>query len=157
MKKSLVLLLLVAAACAKTPAEPALPTAPSRTVGWRVDNRDLSADHWVTGFDPPATRVVYGREYVDGRIVSEVRLHFPAAVGSYPLGAGSPAWASYARDGVTYYAGAAPGASAPTGSGTLVLTAEQDGVAVGTFTFTGVDPASQAEKTVTHGTFRVPI
>ena len=156
MKKALLLLLLGAAACAKTQVEPAPRPAP-RAVSWRVDNRDLVTDRWVSGLNPPDTRLVYGREYIDGRIVSEVQLHFPAAVGTYPLGTSSAAWARYVRDGVGYYAGAAPGASAPIGSGTIVLTASTDGVAVGTFTFTGVDPVSKAEKTVIKGTFRVSI
>ena len=52
-----------------------------------------------------------------------------------------------------------PGASGPTGPGTVVLTSVSGGVAIGTFifTFTGIEPMSQAVKNVTNGTFRVPI
>lgn len=156
MNKAFLLFLLGVAACAKTQVAPA-PKPTPRTVSWRVESRELTTDRWVSGRSPDGTRSVIGREYVGDRLVSEVELAFPAAVGTHPFGATSPGWARYSREGVRYYAGTVPGRGAPVGSGTVVLTAAQDGVAVGTFTFTGIDPVSQAEKTVTHGTFRVSI
>ena len=110
---------------------------------------------------PGSTLTVYVRTDASGGGGGgggEVQLEVPAAVGTYAFGAGTPAWATYtAPGGLKYGAGAVPGASGPTGPGTVVLTSVSGGVAVGTFTFTGIEPVSQAVKNVTNGTFRVPI
>ena len=156
MRKAFFLLFVAATACSRQADPVPVPPAPTHTVGWRVDGQDVMTDHYVSlSALPGSTLVVYGRDYANG---SEVQLEMPGAVGTYTFGAGSPAWATYAtRAGTKYAAGAAPGASGATGPGTVVLTALANGVAVGTFAFTGIDPVTKAVKSVTTGTFRVPI
>ena len=163
MKKALCsfLFLFVTAACSRQsdPVPVSVPaSAPTLyTVGWRVNGLTVSTGHYVSILSRSgSTLTVYGREYANERLLSEVQLEVPAAVGTYAFGAPSAAWATYALRGTKHYAGAAPGASGPTGSGTVVLTALTDGMAVGTFTFTGIDPVTKVEKSVTNGTFRVP-
>jgi hypothetical protein len=155
MKKTLIALLLGTAACSSTKTDPA-PNP--HTVSWQVDNRAITVDHWVSGSTNPGSVItVYGREYVNGVIVSEVQFELPSTAGTYSLGTTSTAWATYSKGGVKYFAGNAPGASGQLGSGTLVLTTLTGNQAAGTFTFTGIDPVTNSPKTVSGGKFQVPI
>ena len=156
MKHAFLFLCLGTTACARQ-ADP-VPKPPAHAVGWRVDGQDVATGAYVSfSTTPGSTLTVYGRADATGG-GGEVQLEVPAAVGTYTFGAGAPAWATYAAPGgLKYGAGAVPGASGPTGPGSVVLTSVSGGVAVGTFTFTGIEPVSQAVKNVTNGTFRVPI
>jgi hypothetical protein len=156
MKKALATLLLGTAACTNTKTDPA-PTPNPHSVSWQVDSQRLTVEDWVSLRGPGSVITVYGREYVNGAIASEVQFELPSTVGTYDLGASSSAWATYRKGGVKYLAGKAPGATGLPGSGTLVLTSVANQEAIGTFSFTAIDPATNSAKTVSGGKFQVPI
>lgn len=157
MKNVLITLLLGTAACTSPKSDPA-PTPNPHSISWQVDSQTITVDHWVTGSTNPGTTLTaYGREYVEGVIVSEVQFELPSTAGTYTLGTTSTAWATYSKGGVKYLDGKAPGASGLPGSGTLVLTTLANNQASGTFTFTGIDPVTNSSKVISGGKFQVPI
>jgi hypothetical protein len=169
MKKLFLLLPVLAgllAACSTTKTEDPAP-APKHAVGWAVDNKAITTQYWVSGsggnisWTMPGQVVVHveGRNPDTGATTDAVMLEVPPAVGTYSFMPSSASWATYTVGGVKYYAGTGPGygATASLGSGTIIVTEYTASSITGTFSFTAVDPASGATKTVTGGKFYVPI
>jgi hypothetical protein len=169
MKKLFLLLPLLTgllAACSTTKTEDPAP-APKHAVGWSVDNKAITTQYWVSGsggnqsWKVPGLVVVHveGRNPDLGATTDAVVLEVPPAVGTYSFMPSSASWATYTAGGVKYYAGTGPGygTASPLGAGTITVTEYAGGIISGTFSFTAVDPASGATKTVSGGKFYVPI
>ncbi|MGY3090669.1 hypothetical protein ACVWYF_003730 [Hymenobacter sp. UYAg731] len=148
------------AGCSKATPDPT-PKPTPYTVSWTENGSETTTQSYLTGTGgsgqiPAQTVRVGGRIYESGSIRTDIQLEVPAAVGTYPFGPASPAWATFESGSGRYYAGTAPGLTTAVGSGSITVTEFTGHSISGTFTFTGINSNTNTTKTITNGKFYVP-
>lgn len=145
-----------ATACSQTHSDPA-PTLPAYTVAWTTNNQSVKTGYYVTvvGNNNKNLVTIEGKDYINGVLLHSVKLELPQAVGTYSLNATTFASGTYRANSLEYYAGSQ--LSTGSGKGIIVVTGLTPTSISGTFTFTGIDSATNTTADITDGSFYVPI